>query len=130
MGVPRISVVNAVGSLIARSTNCGVYLNAGREHAVASTKAFTSQVTVMSLIALWFAQNRNIEETKRRQLIDSLHRLPTNMGMVLRVRDRCRDVAKKMFESTHCFILGKGLLFVMANSFVKCLCKLNLGDVS
>jgi len=108
LGLPRISVVNAVGSLIARSTNCGVYLNAGREHAVASTKAFTSQVTVMSLIALWFAQNRNIEETKRRQLIDSLHRLPTNMGMVLRVQDKCRDVAMKMYKANHCFILGKG----------------------
>ncbi len=58
LDLPRFSVVNAVGSLIARSTNCGVYLNAGREHAVASTKAFTSQVTVLSLIALWFAQNR------------------------------------------------------------------------
>lgn len=44
VGVPRISVCNVVGSLIARSTGLGVYLNAGREHAVASTKAFTTQV--------------------------------------------------------------------------------------
>lgn len=51
-GVPCMSVVNTVGSLIARTTQCGVYLNAGRENAVASTKAFTSQVTVLALIGL------------------------------------------------------------------------------
>ena len=58
MGVPCISVVNVVGSLIARSTGLGVYLNAGRENAVASTKAFTTQVTVLSLVALWFRQQK------------------------------------------------------------------------
>lgn len=56
--VRPISVVNVVGSLLARLTNCGVYLNAGREVAVASTKSFTSQVVVLSLIATWFAQHR------------------------------------------------------------------------
>lgn len=57
-GIPRFSVVNAVGSLIATSTGVGVYLNAGREYAVASTKAFTTQITVLALIATWFSQNR------------------------------------------------------------------------
>jgi glucosamine--fructose-6-phosphate aminotransferase (isomerizing) len=108
LSVPRLSVVNAVGSLIARTTNCGVYLNAGREHAVASTKAFTSQVTVLALIGLWFAQHRNTEETKRRQLVDALHRLPTNMGMVLRVREKCKDIAKRLVKQQYGFILGKG----------------------
>ena len=51
-----MSVVNAVGSLIARTTKLGVYCNAGRENAVASTKAFTTQVTVLALIALWFRE--------------------------------------------------------------------------
>ena len=58
-GIPRFSVVNAVGSAIARETGVGVYCYAGRENAVASTKAFTSQVTVLSLIAAWFAQLNN-----------------------------------------------------------------------
>ena len=53
-GVTVMSVVNSVGSLIARTTKLGVYCHAGRENAVASTKAFTTQVTVMALIALWF----------------------------------------------------------------------------
>eukprot|EP01112_Ceratiomyxa_fruticulosa_P018570 TRINITY_DN5967_c0_g2_i1.p1 TRINITY_DN5967_c0_g2~~TRINITY_DN5967_c0_g2_i1.p1 ORF type:complete len:650 (-),score=110.85 TRINITY_DN5967_c0_g2_i1:327-2276(-) len=109
LGVARFSVVNAVGSLIARSTNCGAYLNAGREHAVASTKAFTSQVTVLSLIGNWFAQQRHTEEAKRRHLIESLHRLPTNLGMALRVKDQCQAIAKKLNSSKHLFVLGKGL---------------------
>ncbi|KAF2073554.1 hypothetical protein CYY_005139 [Polysphondylium violaceum] len=108
MGVPKFAVVNAVGSLIARGSNCGVYLNAGREHAVASTKAFTSQVTVLSLIANWFAQHRNLEEGKRRHLIESLHRLPTNLGMALRVRDKCKEIAAKLYKKDSLFVLGKG----------------------
>jgi glutamine---fructose-6-phosphate transaminase (isomerizing) len=58
-GLPTISVVNAVGSLIARTTGLGVYCNAGRESAVASTKAFTTQVTVLALVACWFRQLRD-----------------------------------------------------------------------
>ncbi len=49
--------------MIARSTKCGVYLNAGREHAVASTKAFTTQVAALSLVAGWYAQNRSHGDT-------------------------------------------------------------------
>ena len=52
-----MSVVNVVDSMIAREADCGVYLNAGREVAVASTKAFTSQLVVLNLIAIWFSQN-------------------------------------------------------------------------
>lgn len=58
-GLPCLSVVNAVGSLIARTTQVGVYCHAGRENAVASTKAFTTQVTVLALVACWFRQLRD-----------------------------------------------------------------------
>jgi glucosamine--fructose-6-phosphate aminotransferase (isomerizing) len=83
--VPCLSVVNVVGSLIARTTGIGVYLNAGREHAVASTKAFTSQVTVLSLIALWFRQMREARDSlpasaKRREMLEALQRLPISFG--------------------------------------------------
>jgi glucosamine--fructose-6-phosphate aminotransferase (isomerizing) len=75
-----MSVVNAVGSLIARTTKLGVYCNAGRENAVASTKAFTTQVTVLALIALWFRElkdkvNGVSEHSAEAQLLkDSLMR--------------------------------------------------------
>ena len=108
-GLPKFSVVNAVGSLIARTTQCGVYLNAGRENAVASTKAFVTQVTVMGLIAGWFAQNREgVNKEKRDELIQAMHRLPITMGMALRSRDLCFTVAEHLKKSEHLFVLGKG----------------------
>lgn len=108
-GIPVFSVVNAVGSLIARSTKCGVYLNAGREHAVASTKAFTTQVTVLALIANWFAQLHEVEEQKRRRLIEALRRLPESIRTSLQTREQCQRIALKIKDAEHCFLLGKGL---------------------
>jgi glutamine---fructose-6-phosphate transaminase (isomerizing) len=112
-GVPCISVVNVVGSLIARSTGLGVYLNAGRENAVASTKAFTTQVTVLSLLALWFRQLREdneklIEPALKRELLDSLQRLPISFGMALRTRDKCKKIAEELVHKNNLFVLGKG----------------------
>lgn len=108
--LPKFSVVNAVGSLIARTTKCGIYLNAGRENAVASTKAFVTQVTVMGLIAGWFSQNRgdNIDNTKLNELIQAMHRLPITLGMALRSREKCVEVADALMKSEHLFVLGKG----------------------
>lgn len=113
VGVPRISVVNVVGSLIARTTGIGVYLNAGRENAVASTKAFTTQVTVLSLIALWFRQKREEKEglqksPLRKELLDSLQRLPISFGMAFRSRDRCKKIAAELKTKESLFVLGKG----------------------
>eukprot|EP01042_Synura_sphagnicola_P002348 gene2348-2814_t len=111
--VPCISVVNVVGSLIARTTGLGVYLNAGREHAVASTKAFTSQVTVMTLIALWFRQTKEEREhlpelQLKRELLEALQRMPISFGMAMNSRERCREIAKELTVRNHLFVLGKG----------------------
>ena len=113
-GVPRLSVVNVVSSAIARETGMGVYLHAGRENAVASTKSFSSQVTVLTLMALWF---RNLREEESgincismdtSNLIDSLQRLPINFGMAMGLREQCKKVAKKLMNKNNCFVLGKG----------------------
>eukprot|EP00727_Mastigamoeba_balamuthi_P000643 m51a1_g10576 putative glutamine-fructose-6-phosphate transaminase (516) ;mRNA; f:100-2332 len=110
LNVPCFSVVNVVGSLIARTTGCGLYLNAGREFAVASTKAFTSTVCCLALAANWFSQNRQGpgRDAKQRDLIDSLHRLPTNIGMALSTRGKMREIAAKMRDTRSMFVLGKG----------------------
>jgi len=112
-GITTMSVVNAVGSLIARTTKLGVYCNAGRENAVASTKAFTTQVTVLALIALWFRQTKDRFEGKPpsiegKKLQESLMRLPISFGMALKTREQCKQIAKSMLEKEHCFVLGKG----------------------
>jgi len=109
-----MSVVNAVGSLIARTTNLGVYCNAGRENAVASTKAFTTQVTVLALIALWFRELKDRvsgvhEHSVEGELLkDSLMRLPICCGMALKNREQCRRIAERLNGKDHCFLLGKG----------------------
>lgn len=113
VGVPCISVVNAVGSLIARTTSLGVYLNAGRENAVASTKAFTTQVTVLALIAIWFRQKKEGQDKLpmlplERELLEALQRLPISFGMALRLREKCKKVAAELKDKTSLFVLGKG----------------------
>mmetsp|Transcript_13707 Transcript_13707/g.20525 ORF Transcript_13707/g.20525 Transcript_13707/m.20525 type:complete len:473 (+) Transcript_13707:737-2155(+) len=112
-GMPCLSVVNTVGSLIARTTGMGVYLNAGREHAVASTKAFSSQVTVLALIALWFRAQREetmgLKESRlKSELLEALQRLPISFGMGLRSRPQCKAIAEELVNKHHLFILGKG----------------------
>jgi glucosamine--fructose-6-phosphate aminotransferase (isomerizing) len=112
-GVTVLSVVNAVGSLIPRMTKLGVYCNAGRENAVASTKAFTTQVTVLALVALWFREARDrltgappsVETTR---LKESLMRLPIAFGMALKTREQCKKIAERLQHKEHCFVLGKG----------------------
>jgi len=112
--VTVLSVVNAVGSLIARMTKCGVYCNAGRENAVASTKAFTTQVTVLALIALWFRELKdrvsgtNVASAEGANLRESLMRLPICFGMALKTRDKCKLIAERLNGKDHCFVLGKG----------------------
>ena len=107
--IPRLSIVNVVGSAIARETKLGVYLNAGRENAVASTKAFTTQVTVMALVALWFKQQKGEGACKiEKNLIESLQRLPISFGMAMSLRNQCKSIAKRLVEKNNCFVLGKG----------------------
>lgn len=112
-GINVLSVVNSVGSLIARTTKCGVYCNAGRENAVASTKAFTTQVTVLALIALWFRKTREKLDGKAPsvetlRLQEALMRLPISFGMALKTRDHCKRIANQLSSKEHLFVLGKG----------------------
>eukprot|EP01095_Lingulamoeba_sp_RSL-Kostka_P004603 TRINITY_DN15836_c0_g1_i1.p1 TRINITY_DN15836_c0_g1~~TRINITY_DN15836_c0_g1_i1.p1 ORF type:complete len:655 (+),score=257.57 TRINITY_DN15836_c0_g1_i1:111-2075(+) len=109
-GIKTLSIVNVVRSLIARTTKCGVYLNAGRENAVASTKAFTCQLVVLSLCAIWFSTVHNQHLQRRKELVEALHRVPTNVGMLVhRLRSKCKTIAESMINTSDCFILGKGL---------------------
>jgi glucosamine--fructose-6-phosphate aminotransferase (isomerizing) len=79
-----IGVVNVVDSLIAREVDCGVYLNAGREVAVASSKSFTNQCIVLTLVALWFSQNmENSCVEMRVQIINDLHNISFQIQKIL-----------------------------------------------
>lgn len=109
-GINVLSVVNEVGSTLARTTKLGAYCYAGKENGVASTKTFASQVTVLSLLALWFQQLRPgaYHSVEANRLKEALMRLPLSFGVALKTRDQCREIAKKLNGREHCFVLGKG----------------------
>jgi glucosamine--fructose-6-phosphate aminotransferase (isomerizing) len=103
-----IGVVNVVDSLIARETDCGVYLNAGREVSVASTKSFTNQCIILTLIAIWFSQNTNKNKEKREKIIEDLMNLSFDMSKVI---EECNLKLPKIishFNKNSIFLLGKG----------------------
>ena len=104
-----IGVVNVVDSLIAREVHCGCYLNAGREVAVASTKAYSSQVILLSMIAVWFAQTKNNYELKRVKILNDLRNLHMDIEKTIY---ECESLVKELipiFDNRQsCFLLGKG----------------------
>ena len=105
-----IGVVNVVDSLIAREVHCGCYLNAGREVAVASTKAYTSQVIILSMIAIWFAQVKGMYELKRKAMLRDLRALHMDIDKTLQTTESViRDKIVPLFnDRKSCFLLGKG----------------------
>jgi len=110
MNLVMIGVVNVVDSMIAREVDCGVYITAGREVGVASTKCFTSQVIVLHLIAVWFAQKRRLASRERRHIIEGLRSLPQDIETTLEVcEESAREVADMIAkEQRPLFLLGRG----------------------
>ena len=107
-----IGVVNVVDSLIAREVDCGCYLNAGREVGVASTKAFTSQVVVLSLIAAWFSQVQDVHAHSRLKHLNDIRLLSHQMQNLLTALDeeRVRERIVNRLNSSSLFVLGKGIM--------------------
>jgi glucosamine--fructose-6-phosphate aminotransferase (isomerizing) len=103
-----IGVVNIADSLIARESDCGVYLNAGREVAVASTKSFTNQCTVLTMIAIWFSQNRGTCIEKRKKLINDIRKLPFQIQDLCDKTENIKTIARELRTKKSLFILGKG----------------------
>ncbi len=106
-----LGVINVVDSLIAREVDAGCYLNAGREVGVASTKAFTSQIIILSMIAIFFAQIHGINQKKRQFYIDNLRQLPTDIKKTLSsIEDACKEIADHLVSEKvkDMFVLGKG----------------------
>ncbi len=103
-----IGVVNVVDSLIAREAHCGCYLNAGREVGVASTKSFTNQVIIISMIAIWFSSLSNINSNKRRAYIKYLRKLPYDLKTTIEYCDKKVKKYIPLLNRKSIFILGKG----------------------
>lgn len=95
---PTLGIVNVVGSTIARETDAGIYNHAGPEIGVASTKAFTSQVTILVLLALFLGQERGIlSADNRRKIISEIHKLPVMVKKILDQKEKVKLISKKYF---------------------------------
>ncbi len=108
-------VVNAVGSSIARITHEGAYLHAGPEIGVASTKAFTAQLTVLTMIALRIARRKGtISERDYHSLLVELESIPEKVSRALQSNDQIIEISKKFKDATNFLYLGRGYNFPVA----------------
>jgi len=109
------SICNVVGSTIARTADAGSYTHAGPEIGVASTKAFTSQITVIYLIALLMAQQRGkISKERFLKLIDELDKIPALAEETLKINDQVKEMAKVFTYARNFLYLGRGYNFPVA----------------
>jgi glucosamine--fructose-6-phosphate aminotransferase (isomerizing) len=107
-------VVNTVGSSIARLTDAGIYLHAGPEIGVASTKAFTSQVVALTLFALWMGGRRQLPAEVTRTYLDALQALPGQVSDVLDRADEIEALAGRLLAHDNFLYLGRGYSFPVA----------------
>ncbi|PEN15296.1 glutamine--fructose-6-phosphate transaminase (isomerizing) [Longibacter salinarum] len=113
-GVLCLGICNVVGSTIARETDAGVYLHAGPEIGVASTKAFTAQVTVLAMIALKLAENRTLSTGEMAHNLHALASIPDKVDEVLDMNDEIREMASVYRYASNFLYLGRGYNFPVA----------------
>jgi len=109
-----LGVVNAVGSSIARACDGGIYIHAGPEVSVASTKTFTCTLVAFALLALHLGRIRDLSPAAGRRLIDALQKLPAQMREVLRNADQVRTVARKYASRANAFFIGRAASYPVA----------------
>jgi len=114
-GAIIFGVCNVVGSSIARATHAGAYTHAGPEIGVASTKAFTAQLTVLSMIALIVAQKKgSISEPKLHELLVEMENIPTKVERALKLNDQIKEIADLFKDARNFIYLGRGYNFPVA----------------
>jgi glucosamine--fructose-6-phosphate aminotransferase (isomerizing) len=113
-GITTMGIVNAVGSTIARETDFGIYLHAGPEIGVASTKAFTSQIVALALFTLYMGRRRHLSVLQGREMVHALKELPGQVEEVLKLNDEIRALAEAYQDSRNFLYLGRGYQFPVA----------------
>jgi glucosamine--fructose-6-phosphate aminotransferase (isomerizing) len=113
-GATALGIVNVVGSTIARESDGGVYVHAGPEIGVASTKAFTSQLTVISLIALMLARQRGMSKEDGIVLARELESLPEKVRALLTNTEQIKAIAEEFKDARNFLYLGRGANFPVA----------------
>src|SRR3954470_1387068 len=114
-GAIILGVVNVVGSSIARKSHAGAYTHAGPEIGVASTKAFTAQLAVLTMIALKIGYEKGTLDHERYiNLLRELNAVPDKVASVLEAKDHIREIAEKYKDAKDCLYLGRGYNFPVA----------------
>ncbi|MHC4561903.1 MAG: glutamine--fructose-6-phosphate transaminase (isomerizing) [Planctomycetota bacterium] len=113
-GALALGIVNAVGSTIARETDAGVYLHAGPEIGVASTKAFTCQLIVETMIALMLGRRRLMSQSVMQMYLDALNELPDKIEKVLEQSDAIKDIVGRHVDRDNWLFLGRGYNYPVA----------------
>lgn len=113
-GATTLGIVNVVGSTIARETDAGVYLHAGPEIGVASTKAFTSQVTILALLALMVSSRRKTKESARKEIAQELSRIPSKIEKILNIKNKIEEIAEEYYNRNNFLYLGRGYSYPVA----------------
>ncbi len=114
MGHTTLAICNVVGSSIAREADGGVYLHAGPEIGVASTKAFTSQVTVLTMLALYLGRTRHLSSIQGQRIIEELRKVPDAIRATLAYHDKVKQIAAKYAEAENVLYLGRQYLYPAA----------------
>jgi glutamine---fructose-6-phosphate transaminase (isomerizing) len=109
INIPIIGIVNSVGSLIARESDCGIYLNAGREVSVASTKSFVCQQIALTLMTLWFHQTNNSFDIFIKDTIKELQFISSHVENTLMNMEKLKEIARQLVDHKSCFLLGKNI---------------------
>ncbi|HYV34797.1 MAG TPA: glutamine--fructose-6-phosphate transaminase (isomerizing), partial [Gemmataceae bacterium] len=113
-GHATLALCNVVGSSIAREADGGVYLHAGPEVGVASTKAFTSQVAVLTMLALYFGRMRHLSSLQGAQMLQELRAVPDAVRRALGCDDRVKEIAQRYAQISNCLYLGRQYLYPLA----------------
>ena len=106
-GALTLGIVNAVGSTIARETDAGVYNHIGPEISVASTKAFTSQVAILALMAVMLGRQRQMSMVMGKRIVGELAKLPDKIAEILKASEAIKRIAEKYCEAKHFAYLGR-----------------------
>ena len=113
-GALVLGIVNVVGSTIARETDAGVYLHCGPEIGVASTKAFSSQLEVLTMIALYLGRRKHLAPYQAREIIKGLQSVPGHVRRVLALNDQIQEVAAEYKDCPNWLYLGRGYNYPVA----------------
>src|SRR5207253_8134811 len=113
-GHPTLAICNVVGSSIAREADGGVYLHAGPEIGVASTKAFTSQVTVLTMLALYLGRMRHLSSLQGAQMIRDLRAMPDAIRLALSCEESVKRIADRYFQVHNFLYMGRQYLYPVA----------------